>query len=366
MATGAGIKLIALVSLACAPACVSVAQVPRTSATASSDPGTTKAAAAPQADGAIPSKIAQRPESPVGALARAEESAHEMPWDDAEILVRLAELEMDRGSLRPNAEGWDDFDRAHTALKRALLADAGYVPALNALAIYYLHRARLGQDRLSSSGGLQVPSFGASIDGPRRPATERLEMARRATHRATELQPRYAPAHNTAGLIELELGGTGAAIREFEKASALSPSYPEPLFNLAAVLLSIHDFEHAREAYRMGLALEPDRYDANLGLALAERGRIGLFNRDEQLALVKAHLSRCKMLEPERPETVFNEAVLIDEYEARLGGDRGVAAARRAVKLFDDFIMMTATEPEYAEALRIARRRSSSLRALLR
>jgi hypothetical protein len=72
------------------------------------------------------------------------------------------------------------------------------------------------------------------------------------------------------------------------------------------------------------------------------------------------------MLEPERPETEFNEAVLIDEYEAWSGGDRGIAAARRAVELFDDFIEKTATEPEYAEASKIARRRSSSLRTLLR
>src|SRR5689334_6586525 len=99
MARVGGVKLLALISLAFAPACASAARVPRSTGSLPSGHGSARGDDGPRRQGELPPQIPQRAESVELALARAQESAREMPWDDAEVLVRLAELEMDRGSL---------------------------------------------------------------------------------------------------------------------------------------------------------------------------------------------------------------------------------------------------------------------------
>jgi len=75
-----------------------------------------------------------------------------MPWDDAEILGRLGELESGSGNRFIPTPRDGRLRRAHAALKRPCCGRR-LCPALKALAIYYLHRAQLGQGPPPVSGG---------------------------------------------------------------------------------------------------------------------------------------------------------------------------------------------------------------------
>jgi tetratricopeptide (TPR) repeat protein len=356
--TGRWLTLVPLIGLV---ACSGVQRIPSTASSRISSQERIEPDGHLVPDAAVPAAPLSSPST--SDLARAQQVVRESPVDDAEALVLLAELEMDRGSLRPDADGWDDFERAYTALKRAVLAKADFVPALNLLALYHLHRAQLGQVALPASGGLKIPPARPVVLDERRPAFMRLEMARRICDRAIEVDPNYPPAHNSAGLIELAMRRTDVAIRQFRIASTMSSSYAEPLLNLGAVFLSIRDFENARTIYDRVLYLRPESYEANLGMALAQRGLIDPFNPDGQIDLAKAALSRCRALDPDRPEADLNEAILLQEYVGSRQDAIGVGARRRAAALLRAFLEKADGDPEYAEGVRIARERLSGLRS---
>ncbi len=76
---------------------------------------------------------------------------------------------------------------------------------------------------------------------------------------AMRKNPRYAPIHNTAGLVDMELGNLSRAAAEFEEARRLDPRFVEAHLNYAAVNLGFRGYAQAEEAYRKVLAIQPRR-----------------------------------------------------------------------------------------------------------
>lgn len=237
------------------------------------------------------------------AIAALDGVVREQQYRDVEALVDLGTLQTKKG----------DFDAAKANLQRALAIEDGYMPALDALARYYL-------------------------------ATKHYDMAALVASQATLRDPNYAPIHNTAGLVQSAMGKTNIAVRFFRAAAELDPRFFEAQVNLARANLSYHGFQPAEKAFRMALALRPNDYDAHLGLALAIRGQIAK-GESARIDEVKSELATCKRIDASRPEAYFNEAILAQEYEASFD---------RAIALMGAFKERAAGKRDLADAMKRA------------
>ena len=237
------------------------------------------------------------------AIASLEGVVREQQYRDVEALVDLATLQTKHA----------DFDAAKANLQRALAIEDAYMPALDALARFYL-------------------------------ATKHYEMAALVASQAIERDASYAPIHNTAGLVQSAMGKTNLAVRFFQTATERDPRFFEAQVNLARANLSYRGFQPAEKAFRMAITLRPNDYDAHLGLALAIRGQItkGETGRIDE---VKSELATCKRIDGSRPEAYFNEAILAQEYEA---------AFDRAITLMGSFKEHAAGKREFADAMKRA------------
>jgi hypothetical protein len=286
------------------------------------------------------------------AIAMMRDAVKGSRFQSPEALVSLAILQMRRADATPDDDGDDDFDRARRNLRRALAVNDSYMPAYNQLAINQLEIAkrqagRTGSGLLATAGEQRA-----------RPDTAALELAALVTSQAMMKDPTYAPIHNTAGLIDAELGNLSGAARAFGRARKLDPRLFEAHMNYAAVNLQFRGFARAEEAYRAALVLDAKSYDAHLGLALALRGQIGdTPDGMKVLATAEKALHKAKALAPERPEAYFNEAILVQEFLARGAGPEAKPMLKRAKTLYAAFAERAKGQPNMKEALARANER---------
>ena len=235
-------------------------------------------------------------------------------FQNVPALVYLAMLQMRRdepSSSEPAYNGAKqcntDMECARKNLTRALAIDDAYMPASNQLGLYYLQSAR----KAAGYGKAGVAA------GAKRANVQQLELAALVCAQAIRKNPSYAPIHNTAGLVMMELGQMNGAVQEFGAASRLDPKLYEAQMNLAAVNLGFRGFDQAEAAYKRVVAMRPDDFDARLGLALALRGQITDVNYDAQVAAVQKELDEAKKLGPTRPEPLYNEGILVQEFKSK-------------------------------------------------
>jgi tetratricopeptide (TPR) repeat protein len=148
--------------------------------------------------------------------------------------------------------------------------------------------------------------------------------------------PKFAPIHNTAGLVHMELEDISAAAAAFGEARRLDGSLFEAHMNFAAVNMRFRGFVRAEEAYRAATKLRPTDYDARLGLALALRAQASAPG-DAKAAEAMSALLAAKQIDPNRPEGYYNEAVLTQEFGEEEKGDPD-APLHKAKALFGAFV----------------------------
>jgi len=159
----------------------------------------------------------------------------------------------------------------------------------------------------------------------------------------------------------VELENFNGAVKSFGKARALDPGFFEAHMNYGAVNLSFRGFQEAEKAYKAALKLHPDEFDAHLGLALAIRGQINPGNRKELLKKSEEHLQKARQLEPDRPETYYNEAILTQEYKAKGEEQETIPALRKAAELYQEFIGRAGGDEVFAEAVERAKDRTQDI-----
>jgi tetratricopeptide (TPR) repeat protein len=288
------------------------------------------------------------------AIAELTQSVRDAEFKNVEALVNLAMVQMRRGNTEANDDGKDDFERAKKNLQRALAVDDSFMPAFNQLGVYYLESAKRKAGRtnrrVSISGGRQ-----AKVD------TQALELAALVCSQAIRKNPGYAPIHNTAGLIQVELGNLNSAVSAFNTARKLDPSFFEAQMNFAAVNLQFRGFAQAEDAYRGALKMQPNDFEAHLGLALALRGQIDDSNFDKMVAAASAELGAARKIAPDRPETYYNEGILTQEYKAKAGGPASEKELLSAKDLFGQFVAKAGAAPEYAEAVKQSKNRMQEI-----
>ncbi len=298
-------------------------------------------------------------------IKRLERIIRDAEFQNQEALVGLAALQMDRGSTKTTADGANDLERARRNLQRALALDDGFMPAFNQLAVYYLEQAKAraagrqpGQSRRRR--GLITASVTAHSAN-----AQQLDLAALVASQGIRKNAKYAPLHNTAGLIQVELKDFNGAVKSFAAARKLDSRFFAAHMNYAAVNLSFRGFREAAKAYRDAIRLEPKDYEARLGLALALRGQIRSGDPDKFVPRVQAALNEAKKLEPSRPETYYNEAILTQEFRAKGSEKSAVPALERAAELYQRFIAKAGNTPRYREAVVRAKERSQDIRDTL-
>lgn len=296
-------------------------------------------------------------------IQRVEQAVVRAKFQDVDALVNLAMLQMKRGGPHAGAGCENDMSCAKLNLQRALAIDDGYMPAFNQLALLYLTKAK----RRAGEGVGTRRHLRAVGPREKEVSTQMLDLAALVCSQAVRRNPRYAPVHNTLGLIQVELGDTNGAVQSFHKARELDPRFFEAHMNYAAVNLSFRGFRQAESAYRISLQLEPNDYEARLGLALALRGQMDASNVDEQIGKVRAQLDLAKRIDEERPETYFNEAILIQEFEAKFAptDKEKVAAYERAIRVFDTFVSKAASDSRFEHAVQSAKERVDDMRKII-
>jgi tetratricopeptide (TPR) repeat protein len=294
----------------------------------------------------------------IGALQQAVLDAQ---FQNVPALTDLAMFQMQRDSSQGGERCKDDADCAKQNLQRALAIDDGYMPAFNQLALLYFQVAKKRAGAVKGTHKGRSMATNAAI--AKRADVQQLELAALVCSQAIRKNANYAPIHNTAGLIQNELGQINGAVAEFAQAAKLDPHFFEAQMNYAAVNLSFRGFEQAQGAYQKALEMRPNDYDAHLGLALALRGHINDSNYDKEVAAVQGELDACKKIDEARPDVYYNEGILTQEYKAKAGGgkDATTAALTQAKGIFQKFVDRAAGKAEYDGAVKRSKERMQDI-----
>ncbi len=297
------------------------------------------------------------------AITALQQAVLDAKFQNVPALVNLAMMQMQRDSAQGGDGCKDDMECAKKNLQRALAIDDGFMPAFNQLALYYFNQAKKRAGAIKSGKGKRQIATNAAIG--KRANVQELELAALVCSQAIRKNPGYAPIHNTAGLIQNELGLVNGAVTEFRAAAQLDARLFEAQMNYAAVNLSFRGFEEAQKAYQKALEMRPNDYDAHLGLALALRGQINDSNYDKQVAAVQAELEAAKKIDGARPDAFYNEGILVQEYKSKgLDKDKTIAAFEQAQTILKSFTEKANGKPEYDGAVKRAKERVEDMDAM--
>jgi len=298
------------------------------------------------------------------AINALQQAVLDAQFQNVPALVNLGMFQMQRDSAAAGDGCKDDMECAKKNLQRALAIDDAYMPAFNQLALYYFQEAkkRAGSVKVSA-GRVRGRSIATNAALAKRADVQQLELAALVCSQAVRKNPNYAPIHNTAGLIQNELGQVNGAVAEFNTAAKLDPKFFEAQMNYAFVNLSFRGFEQAQAALRRALDMRPNDYDAHLGMALALRGQITDANYDAQVNAVQAELDAAKKIDASRPDAFYNEGILTQEYKAKGGGgkDRTISALTQAKNTYGEFVAKAAGRTEYDGAVKRANERMKDI-----
>jgi Tfp pilus assembly protein PilF len=296
------------------------------------------------------------------AISAMQQAVTDAQFQNVPALVNLAMFQMMRDGATGQQDCKDDMECAKKNLQRALAIDDAFMPAFNQLALYYfqLAKKRAGSVKSSAKGsrGRQVTTNAAMA---KKADQQQLELAALVCSQAIRKNANYAPIHNTAGLIQNELGQVNGAVGEFSTAAKLDPKFFEAQMNFAAVNLGFRGFEQANAAYDKALAMRPGDYDAHLGKALALRGPItGSENDyDQRVQSVQNELDAAKKIDANRPDAYYNEGILTQEFKAKgsLDKEKQKGLLRDSQKIFQSFIDKASGKPEYDGAVKRSKER---------
>ncbi len=306
------------------------------------------------------------------AISALEQAVTDAAFQDVPALVDLAMFQMTRDSEQVGANchttsggksvDLQDFDCAKLNLQRAMAIDDGYMPAFNQLALYYFGSAK----RKAGGSGKKIGrTIATNAAIAKRGDVQQLDLAALVCSQAVQKSPKYAPIHNTSGLILNELGQVNSAVKEFQTAAQLDPRFFEAQMNLAAINLSFRGFDKAEAAYRKALEMHPNDYDAHLGLALALRGQIQTTDAsyDTEVAAVQTELDACKKIDAARPDAYFNEGILTQEYKVKSAGgtDKAIPIYQQAKTVFQTFVDKASGKPEYDGAVKKSKERMQDI-----
>lgn len=292
-------------------------------------------------------------------------------FQDVRALVALATLQLERNAASPGIGCENDDDCALLNLQRALAIRDDDPAALNQLALVHLvhaDRAHATLPERSRETSYQIDSpqlLTSPIEG-RILNRQQLDLALLVADQGRQKASGYAPLYNTTGLILFELGNYTGASRMFTHARELDPKLYAAHMNFAALNQSFRGYEQAEQGYRAALAIDPESYEAKLGLALAIRSQLAVTgdSNDARSQSALDLLEQARASAPERPEAYFNLGVLLQDTMAKREDGASVLIAAR--DRFREFLDRADGNPRFLDATRRGRQRLEDIDAVLR
>jgi tetratricopeptide (TPR) repeat protein len=219
----------------------------------------------------------------------------------AEAYVNLGMLERRRG----------EFESAHANLRRALAIEARSVEAIHEIALVYLDQ---------SADDIRL-----------------LSLAELTIHQAIAIQPEFAPAHNTWGVVLAQQGRIVEALTKFERAYTLDHDFYEAYENFGQITLSFRGYEDAERAFRNAVRIRPSSYEAHIGLGVALRGLT-------RLSDAQVEYERAIEIDQARAEAWYNLGVLHQDHR-----DATTENLRSARSYFTTFVEHAGGDADYAD-----------------
>jgi TolB-like protein/class 3 adenylate cyclase/Tfp pilus assembly protein PilF len=203
----------------------------------------------------------------------------------------------------------EGYQQSIALYQQVLTIDPNYAAAWNGLADSYRQQAEEGL----------------------RPSDEAYRLARETADKALAIDPDYAPAHATLGLIAYTYDGDlGAAARHLEHALALEPTSTDIISSAASLALSLGRLDTAIALYEYILARNPVNVGShhNQGYAYFCAGRL-----DEAIASLRTALSMAP--DADGFQVHLGEALLLkgDHTEALAAMQKESAEAWRMIGL---------------------------------
>ena len=254
-----------------------------------------------------------------GEAARIAETPTDKP-EAHDLILRARQL------LLGNTSSRETFDLVVSLLNRAIDLDPNYAEAYSGLAM-----ANNLDDQNHWTGdpgaferAVRFAAIGAE-KGPNVPYarfvaavvavwSRDLDKARRETEAALAVNPNYALAHGTRGLVEIYSGRPEAAIPIIERATRLDPSFAQQYLHfLGTAYLVAGKYETAVATFRERIRLLPNT-DLSRGLLVSALGQLGevdearrVWSELKQLSpkySFTAHLARLPFTDPADGERI--------------------------------------------------------------
>jgi tetratricopeptide (TPR) repeat protein len=206
------------------------------------------------------------------------------------------------------------YKEAVSKLRRALAIDSDSMAAYSLLALIYYTTAE--NDR------------------------SKLDLAKLVVDAAKDTNKNYAPIYNTMGLILLKKRRVSDALKEFEKAVALDPTYVEAQLNIGAIALSSRQYDKAQKAFEAVLARKSDSIDATVGLGVALRGQ-------KKYDDAEAQYKKAAQLDPKNCAVPYNLGLLYQDYKADPTGQN--ANLKQAQEFYRQYASCSKSVPKKVE-----------------
>jgi serine/threonine-protein kinase len=178
---------------------------------------------------------------------------------------------------------------------------------------------------------------------------QRVELARKASERALQLNDLLAPVHVTLGMIRTGSGDAQAALADFDRALALDPANADALREKAAAQQALGRSAEAEALYKRAVELQP-RYWGN-------HSHLGAFYyRHARYAEAEAAFRKVIELVPESPRGYASLGAVLHEAGGR--DPEAVAVLERSMALAPTYRaaanlgLIEFSQGRYAEAAR--------------
>lgn len=194
-------------------------------------------------------------------------------------LGRFAEA---RAALQPVIDRYPDSPDARVLLATTLMAEGKAAEAAAAL----------------EQAAASQPPGGERIDllvllGEAYVLLRRDREAEPLLRRAIEADPQSARAHHALGLAALHQERFEEAVDHCLTAVGLVHFYPDAHYTMGVALTWMRDYDHAIQAFKVALSMQPGLIDAHRYLATIYRmlgdGRNAPIHRDAAMSLVRSH-----------------------------------------------------------------------------
>ncbi len=163
--------------------------------------------------------------------------------------------------------------------------------------------------------------------------------------KTTAMDKAVAELRNVDGLIELKKEQLVQAMKKFSAAVQCNPKFLEAHMNIGAIALGFRGYRRAENHFNAVLKLQPNNFDAIMGLGVAYRGLSAEAMADEKDKLLDRAEAQYKKVLAVAPrnskahaDALYNLGLLYQDYKAGNNDEENKARLRTAMSYYDKYV----------------------------